>query len=381
MRLDAMGDVLMTEPAIRALKESNPNASLTLLASPTGGAVASLLSCIDDTLLFAAPWVKSSPAGRDPRQALALIEELRDRRFDAAVIFTVYSQNPLPAAWLCQLAGIPRRLAHCRENPYHLLTDWVRELEPETIVRHEVRRQLELVGSVSCLTSDERIRVRLTDADKNEARLFLASRGVDVDRPFVVVHSGAAARSRRYPGSGFAQVIREFRAEIEWPVLLTGTDSERDEIEAIRWQAGVPCENLAGAMPLALLAAVLERAALLISNNTGVVHLAAGVGTPTVDLYALTNPQHTPWKVSSRVLFHDVSCRYCYKSVCPEKHNKCLTSIDPSDVVNAALDLCEEIGLHRVDVSRRWFDRRLEELPRLRLPAVQPPLPSLTRPV
>ncbi len=59
--------------------------------------------------------------------------------FDAAVIFTVYSQNPLPAAFLCYLAGIPLRLAHCRENPYQFLTDWVKDTEPEQNVRHEVR--------------------------------------------------------------------------------------------------------------------------------------------------------------------------------------------------------------------------------------------------
>ena len=69
-------------------------------------------------------------AGR-PRADRAMIERLRAARFDAAVIFTVYSQNPLPAALLCYLADIPLRLAHCRENPYQLLTDWVAEPEPE----------------------------------------------------------------------------------------------------------------------------------------------------------------------------------------------------------------------------------------------------------
>ncbi len=59
------------------------------------------------------------------------------------------------------------------------------------------------------------------------------------------------------------------------------------------------------------------RAPLLVSNNTGPVHIAAAVGTPVVDLYALTNPQHTPWGVPNRVLYHDVPCKYCYKSICP----------------------------------------------------------------
>jgi ADP-heptose:LPS heptosyltransferase len=78
---------------------------------------------------------------------------------------------------------------------------------------------------------------------------------------------------------------------------------------------------------------------VLVSNNTGPVHLAAAVGTPVVDLYAQTNPQHTPWSVAHRVLFHDVPCKYCYRSVCPEKHHDCLRRVAPAAVVAATLEL------------------------------------------
>ena len=66
------------------------------------------------------------------------------------------------------------------------------------------------------------------------------------------------------------------------------------------------------------------------------------VGAPVVDLYALTNPQHTPWRVPSRILFEDVPCRFCYKSVCPEGHHRCLTGVSPDAVVSAAMDLLEQ---------------------------------------
>ncbi len=75
------------------------------------------------------------------------------------------------------------------------------------------------------------------------------------------------------------------------------------------------------------------------SNNTGPVHVAAAVGTPVVDLYALTNPQHTPWQVPNRVLNYDVPCKYCYKSVCPMGHHNCLQLVTPQSVVQAALEL------------------------------------------
>ncbi len=95
-------------------------------------------------------------------------------------------------------------------------------------------------------------------------------------------------------------------------------------------------------LSLGELIALIEAAPLLISNNTGPVHMAAALGTPVVDLYALTNPQHTPWQVSHRVLSHDVACKYCYKSICSEGHHHCLEKISPTEVVNAACELLQE---------------------------------------
>ncbi len=124
VRLDSLGDVLMTTPAIRALKEARPGRRVTLLTSPSGAAAARLVPEIDEVIVYEAPWMKHSTAGSaGASREYAMAEQLRRRSFDAAVIFTVYSQNPLPAAFLCYLAGIPLRLAHCRENPYQLLTE------------------------------------------------------------------------------------------------------------------------------------------------------------------------------------------------------------------------------------------------------------------
>jgi ADP-heptose:LPS heptosyltransferase len=80
---------------------------------------------------------------------------------------------------------------------------------------------------------------------------------------------------------------------------------------------------------------------VMVSNNTGPAHIAAALGTPLVDLYALTNPQHTPWQVEHRLLFHDVACRFCYKSVCPQGHHDCLNKVDPDAVADAVCSLLD----------------------------------------
>src|SRR5947209_5698442 len=161
VRLDALGDVLMTTPALRALKESHPSRRLTLLTSPAGAEVARLVPEVDEVLVYDAPWVKATAPRADCQPEFAMVERLRQRRFDAAVIFTVYSQNPLPPALLCFLAEIPLRLAHCRENPYQLLTHWVPDPEPDRLARHDVRRQLDLVAEVGCRTACDRLSVRV----------------------------------------------------------------------------------------------------------------------------------------------------------------------------------------------------------------------------
>ncbi|HEY8609253.1 MAG TPA: lipopolysaccharide heptosyltransferase II [Noviherbaspirillum sp.] len=339
IRLDYLGDVLMTSPAIRALRESLPGCHITLLTSGSGAAAARYIPEIDDTIVYAAPWLKSStPHGS--AQDMEMIARLAAGRFDAAVIFTVYSQNPLPAAMFCYLAGIPLRLAHCRENPYQLLTNWVRDTEPQENLRHEVQRQLDLVASVGARTADERLSFTPGDADRRAVRERLDALGIDRARPWAVVHPGATAASRRYPPELFREAARRLQSRTGCQLVFTGGADEAELVEQVR--AGMPgTHSLAGALQLGELAALLAEAPLLISNNTGPAHIAAAVGTPVVDLYALTNPQHTPWQVPSRVLYQEVDCAFCYKSACPHGHNRCLAGVTPEQVANAAIELLQ----------------------------------------
>jgi lipopolysaccharide heptosyltransferase II len=368
IRLDNLGDVLMTTPALRALKAGGTNRSLTLLASEAGAAVAQYIPEVDDVIRYDAPWVKSvwqaSSIG-----ALRCLSQLTERRFDAAVIFTVYSQSALPAATLAWLAGIPLRLAHCRENPYQLLSHWVAESEPQSEVRHEVRRQLDLVSSVGFTTTDERLSLRIDPQDDTRAMEKLEQAGVDASRPFVLLHPGATAASRRYPALQFAAASKLIAEQTGHRIVVTGGAEERQLVETVRLHGARGTVGMAGELSLGELAAAIRRAALLSANNSGPAHLAAALATPVVDLYALTNPQHTPWRVLSRVLFHDVPCKYCYQSVCPEQHHACLRQVSPEAVAQAARELLETVEQRRHNVHR---------LPRRR-PPVEPQVATSAR--
>lgn len=384
IRLDTIGDVIMTAPALAALKASRPERRLTLMTSAAGATVAPLIPAVADWIIYDAPWLKATEQRLNNAPELAMVDQLRQANFDAAVIFTVYSQNPLPAAFLCYLAGIPLRLAHCRENPYQLLTDWIKEPEPERFIRHEVQRQLDLVASTGCSTTHSEINsstyfnansysnlyshscsnsnlnpnsssttgaldalnlsapnpplLHLCPVALQRVQQHLAEWGIEGDR-WVVIHPGATAASRRYPAEGFAGVARRLVEDTGIHVVFTGTQPEAELVQSIQRQMVVPSHSLVGCLDLRELIALLKLAPLLISNNTAPVHIASAVGTPVVDLYALTNIQHTPWGVPHRVLFHDVPCRLCYRSVCPEGHHHCLRLVDPEAVVQAALEL------------------------------------------
>jgi len=338
VRLDSLGDVLMCTPAMRALRQAVPGRHLTLLGSPSGLAAAPYVPEVDEVIEYRAPWMKGN--ADQPRLAdLALVESLAARAFDAAVVFTTYTQSALPAALLCHLAGIPLRLAHSRENPYGLLSDWVPEPEPASMVRHEVQRQLELVKRVGCRPHDLGLSFVLGQADLSAAETRLRDIGVDPCRPWLLLHPGASAPSRRYPARHWARAIALLAAALPVPLVLAGSANEVLLVEAIRAQCGVETHSLAGRLTLGELGAAMRLAALAVTNNSGPAHIAAAVGTPVVDLYALTNPQHTPWGVRSRVLFQDVPCRFCFKSVCPAGHHLCLDGVAPERVAEAVLDL------------------------------------------
>ncbi|MEF7615748.1 glycosyltransferase family 9 protein [Aquincola sp. MAHUQ-54] len=358
VRLDNLGDVLMTTPALAAVRQALPHAHVTLLASPAGAALQPHLPDVDEVAVFEAPWVQSACTAEQAGPATAaLAARLAAGRFDAAIVFTVCTQSALPMATVLLLAGIPLRLAHCRENPYHLLSDWVRDRDtPGDGLRHEVQRQLDLVAAVGMAPPSAGWRGRPAaalrfvpqpgDGERLAARLRRA--GVDPGAPYFVVHPGASAASRRYPAARFAQAAQAVAEAGGGHAIVVGGAGEADLVEAAR-PAAAPSTALVGGLSLGELAALIGGARVTLCNNSGPAHVAAALGAPVVVLYALTNPQHTPWLAPARVLSHEVPCRHCLRSVCPMGHHACLLGVPAGEVAAAAVQL---MGAHPAAARR-----------------------------
>lgn len=356
VRLDNLGDVLLTTPALHAIKVSVPQVHLTLLTSPVGAQVGALDPDIDEVIVYTAPWM--DPWGQLPQDSAReqrMIETLRAGHYDGAMIFTSYHQSALPAAYLCYLADIPLRAAASIDGPGSLLT--TRHKHPERMM-HEVERGLDLVGAVGMRDdSAQHGELRLCPPDTARAAIrarLTAPGNVQVERPLVVVHPGCSMPARTYPWNLYAQVVERLVQRLGANVLVTGSPDERTLVERVC--RSVPDDvrasiyPLAGALTFPELCALIEAADATITNNTGPMHISAAVKTPVVALFALTNPpeQWGPWHVPSRVLNHDVACRICYSRICPYGH-ECLRLVSPEAVVDATEEL---LGEHGAGASR-----------------------------
>jgi ADP-heptose:LPS heptosyltransferase len=134
-----------------------------------------------------------------------------------------------------------------------------------------------------------------------------------------VWHPGTREERRTYPKEHFIAAVKLILEAWPGKVVVTGSKEEIALANEVVHELGDRGVSLAGQLSLGELAALIRLSPLLVSSNTGPVHLSAAVGTPVVDVYAKTNMQHTPWQVPATVLFYDVPCKLCERGICPAR--------------------------------------------------------------
>jgi ADP-heptose:LPS heptosyltransferase len=340
VRLDNIGDVVMTGPALRALERAVPNVSITLLASPAGSEAAALLPWVDDVIVHRALWQDASGAlPHDPRREQALVENLRAHRFDAAVIFTSFSQTPYPPAFLCYLADIPVRLGQARDFGGRVLSTWVQPPPDDT---HQVDRNLFLLEATGIPAGSPDLELTLPSGAEASALQILHAGRVDPVRPFVVLAPGASCAARTYDPERYAVAAR-LLAEAGTPVVVVGRERDAALAAPILGLSGrYPVVSLVGRTSVPELAAVVSRAAVVVANNSSALHFADAFGRPSVILYSGTDleSQWRPRRSPAAVLRRSTSCSPCYGFRCPFAM-ECL-DVEPGEIVTAASRLLEE---------------------------------------
>lgn len=315
VRMDNIGDVLMLGPALRAIKETSPEARITLLASPAGSTAVPLLPWIDEVIVWRASWQDvGNRVPFDPAQERELIDILAARNFDAALIFSSFSQTPHVPGYVCYLAGIPLRAGESKEFGGNTLSDGPSGTPEST---HQVERNLWLIESVGFPVRDRQLAVRISDAARAALPRLLASAGIDESQPYVLLHPGASAPARRYPPERFGRIAR-LLLERGRQVLVTGVEREQAVLEVVLAEAP-RAARLTGGASLEEYAALVERAQVVICNDSLPLHLADAIGTPEIVLFSGTDyeEQWAPRKTSARLLRQPTPCSPCYRFECP----------------------------------------------------------------
>src|SRR6185437_6664126 len=181
VRLDNIGDVVMLGPALRAVKQSSPDARITLLASPAGGTATPLLPWVDEVITLRPVWQDvGSRIAFDPAREQELIAMLAARGFDAALIFTSFSQTPHVPCYVCYLAGIPLRAGEAKEFGGSTLTTELRSA-PDDL--HQVERNLRLIECLGFVVRERQLVVAIPAVAKHAVPTLLASAGLDPAKP------------------------------------------------------------------------------------------------------------------------------------------------------------------------------------------------------
>jgi ADP-heptose:LPS heptosyltransferase len=306
--------VLLAGPALAALRAAAPRARIDLLVSPAGSPAADLLPEVDGTVVARVSWQQIRPEPGPPDAEL--IDELGRRGYDAAVLLTSFSQSPWPGAYAGQLAGIPVRAGLSKEFGGAALTHWVPA--PDDAL-HQVDRSLHLLSRLGAPAQGTTLHARVPDSGRDAARAALVAAGLDPDAAHAVLLPGASCAARRYPAARVRAAAGQL-ARAGLPVAVCGPP-------------GVVA--LAGALDVPGLAGLLAGAAVVVANNSGGMHLADAVGTPTVVLFAGTElvEQFRPRSVPAEVLGVPTTCSPCRQFDCPFQH-ECLDV--PADAVAAA---------------------------------------------
>ncbi len=346
VRPDNLGDVIMLTPALRALRRAVPQAHLELLVSPAGSALRPMIPELDGQFVISPSWQQVGRAGHDDRHAAAreqaLVDLLRVRRYDVMVVFTSFSQSPWPAAYAGLLAEIGIRIVHSVEFGGAVATHWVTP-PPETT--HQVDRCLHLLSAVGIQATDggdpaaartPRLHV------PPEARMAAATALAGIGGPdsYALLLPGASCPSRRYDRRRFATAAALI-AERGLPVLVCGSAAEEALIDEVVADAHHPAVRALPPLPLTSFAALVEGAAVAVTNNSGGMHLADALGTPVAVAYAGTERlgDMRPRAVPAVLLQHAMPCSPCRQFRCPYRR-ECL-DISPDRLATAALELAE----------------------------------------
>jgi heptosyltransferase-2 len=334
-----IGDGVMSLPALQALHARFPKAEIVLVTKPWVSELYGRLPAVSRQIVY-------NPEGEHegPRGFGKLVRTLRAERFDAALLF----QNAFHAAWMAWCARIPVRVGYARDGRSSLLTDAV-EVPSPAAYGHQAYYYLHLLfraGLIGKPAPVREVRLVLEETEKAWAAKHLERLGLQGPRFFVGLNPGAFfGPAKRWLLHRYALLADRLIGAFHADVLIFGSRAERPLAEEIARAMKHTPVILAGETSLRQLMALLAQCHLVVSNDSGPMHLAAALGLPLVAIFGSTNERATgPVGPRTRVVKHPVACSPCGLRECPIDF-RCMKAVTVEDVSKAATKLVEESGI------------------------------------
>jgi heptosyltransferase-2 len=334
-----VGDLVLTTPLLRALKRSAPSVRLTVLTTPTGANLLEGSPFVDAPI----PYRKKGP-GSGPLGLARAVRSLRRGGFDVAIA----AHRSFRSGILGVASGARTRIGFAGAAGSWAYTRRV----PWEGVRHAVHRYLALARplGIDPASADPHPHLEPPAGARERADALLRGAGLDPAAPLLAVAPGSVWGTKRWTAEGYTAVVGEAERRLGVRPFLVGSSDERALCETISARCGRAIPVLAGKSDLSVLAALLARASVLLTNDSGPGHVASAVRTPVVSIFGPTAPEfgYTPFGGANRVVQRDgLSCRPCHShgpEVCPLGHHRCMTEIEAGPVLDAIESVLAETG-------------------------------------
>jgi heptosyltransferase II len=336
IRIDRIGDVLLSTPAIKAVRQAYPNAHIAMMVRPYAGDIVDGNPHLDEVILY-----DKDGGHKSVFATLKFAVGLRKKRFDLAIILHPTNRsNIIPF-----LAGIPERVGYDKKGGI-FLTKKLKDTK-HLGEKHEIEYSLDVLRAIGIEAKDRALYMPVNSEDEKIIDRFFLLNDLDGTDTVIAIHPGASCPSKRWPAYRFGRVADELIDRHKVKVVIIGGPADIKTVkEAETGMLHRPIV-LSEDHSLGEVAAILKRCKIFISNDSGPVHIAVAVGTPVISIFGRLDPGLSPKRWGSLgpndiVIHKNVGCEHCKAHNC-EINFKCLDAITIEDVLAAAEGLLKKV--------------------------------------
>lgn len=330
-----IGDAIMTTPAVRAIRRNFPNAHISMLAKPWVAPVFAHSPNVDEIIIYDANGRHGGTLG-----PLRLAKDLRAHDFDAAILL----QNAIEAALIVFLAGIPTRIGFDTDGRRFLLTHAVRRTKAIKKI-HQTGYYIKILEGLGLAGGSHALELSLDPADIRQAAKLLKERGVDPARPIIGLNPSATfGPAKQWFPERYAALGDLLAKEMGASILIFGGPADQNLGRTITGLMATPAVDFSGRTSLGEAMALIGRCNAFVTNDSGLMHVAAALNTPLVAVFGSTNSTTTsPFSDTSRIVRVPTPCSPCMQPVCPLKHTEnnmdCMRKVSVDMVADVVKDL------------------------------------------